>query len=202
VDFEDLKRRLQASDQDAAREVYHHFARRLIGLARERLGARLRAQVDPEDVVNSVFKSFFLRQAKGDFDLDNWDDLWTLLFVITLRKCGHQVEYFHAQRRDVRRQVSATPDSDSSDPHLVAFAREPTPQEALELAETVEALMRDLRPRERQVLEMTLQGGHSTAEISAAVQRTEHFVRLVLRRIRKTLQERLQQGNGNKGMGQ
>src|SRR4051812_14113370 len=98
--FADLMARLRAGDQDAAARVYQHFARRLIGLARSRLDGLMRRKEDPEDVVQSVFRSFFARQAGGQFDLDDWNSLWSLLTVITLRKCGHRVEYFRAARRD------------------------------------------------------------------------------------------------------
>ena len=44
-----------------------------------------RQKVDPEDVVQSAFRSFFTRQAAGQFDVASWDDLWGLLVVITVR---------------------------------------------------------------------------------------------------------------------
>ena len=42
-----------------------------------------------EDVMASVFKSFFRRHAEAPFDLSSWDSLWSLLTLITLRKCGY-----------------------------------------------------------------------------------------------------------------
>src|SRR5437870_434016 len=93
-DFRQIMERLGRGDPEAAREVFRRFARRLVGLARQRLDARLRQKLDPEDVVQSVFRSFFSRQAGGQFDLDDWDGVWALLTLITLRKCGHRVEHF------------------------------------------------------------------------------------------------------------
>ena len=40
--------------------------------------------------MQSVFKSFFVRQGQGQFELDNWDSLWGLLVRITLRKRNHK----------------------------------------------------------------------------------------------------------------
>src|SRR5438067_192126 len=104
--FQDLMQRLRGGDEVAATILFQRFARRLIGLARHQLDQRLRGKLDAEDVVQSVFKSFFPRFADGCFELDGWEDLWALLTVITLRKCGRRVEYFRARRRDVRREAT------------------------------------------------------------------------------------------------
>ena len=64
--FDDVMGRLRAGDQSAAAtEIFQRFARRLIGLARTRLDDRVRSKVDAEDVLQSVFRSFFVRQAVG-----------------------------------------------------------------------------------------------------------------------------------------
>ena len=112
--FDALMERLRRGERQAAEEIFHRFARRLIGLARSRLEPAIRQKVDPEDVMASVFKSFFLRHAGGQFELDDWDGLWSLLTVITLRKCGHKVEHFRAARRDVKREVHAPDTADDS----------------------------------------------------------------------------------------
>src|SRR5262245_35467145 len=103
--FAELMEGLRQRDEGAAEAVWERFARRLVALAATRLPNRLRARVDPEDVVQSVFKSFFARQAGARFTLENWDNLWTLLTVLTVRKCGHRVVHFQAARRDVRREA-------------------------------------------------------------------------------------------------
>jgi RNA polymerase sigma-70 factor (ECF subfamily) len=104
--FEALMARLRNGDQDAAGEVFQRFAQRLIALARSRLDRQVRQKVDPEDVMQSALKSFFWRQAQGEYDLANWDSLWSLLTVITLRKCGYRVRHFRAACRDVQREVA------------------------------------------------------------------------------------------------
>src|SRR3954464_3897514 len=67
--FEALVDRLRAGDAEAAAEVFHRYVGQLVGLASGRLAGLLRAQADPEDVVQSVFRSFFTRQQQGQFDL-------------------------------------------------------------------------------------------------------------------------------------
>ncbi len=183
--FEDLMGRLRQGDAEAATEVFRRFARRLIGLARQRLDARLRQKVDPEDVAQSALKSFFLRHAGGEYDLDGWGGLWSLLAVITLRKCGHRAEHFLAGRRDVRRE--APPTAEEGPGEWEAIAREPTPDEAALLAEAVEQLFRGLDEDDRRVLELALQG-HKAAEISAQVGRSERSVYRLLERVKGRLE--------------
>src|SRR5690349_8375175 len=98
TEFADLMDRLRAGDQDAATLLFERFAKRLIGLAQLRLGPLARGKIDAEDVVQSVFKSFFRRQAEGLLDPESWGGLWALLTTITLRKCGHKLAYLCADR--------------------------------------------------------------------------------------------------------
>jgi RNA polymerase sigma-70 factor (ECF subfamily) len=183
--FDGLMGRLRAGDEAAAREVFRRFAGRLIGLAHGRLDPLVRAKVDAEDVVQSAFKSFFLGQAAGRFDLGDWDDVWGLLVCITLRKCGRAVRRFHVACRDVRREAA---DVGAGGVAWDALAAEPTPAEAAMLAETVEQFLAALAPRERRIFELRLQGC-TIPEISAAVGRTEHTVEGVLRKVRKRLHD-------------
>jgi RNA polymerase sigma-70 factor (ECF subfamily) len=177
--FDDLTARLREGDQEAARQVFRRFAGRLIALAHERLDRLVRTKVDPEDVMQSAFKSFFLRYAAGQFDLGDWDDLWSLLVVITLRKCGREVKRFHGPHHDVRREEAAGEAAGWD-----VLAREPTPDEAAMLAETVEQFLRELGSRERPVFELRLQGC-TVLEIGEQVGLTEYTVEGMLRKIRK-----------------
>ena len=186
--FVDLMARIRAGDQQAAARVFRQFGQRLIALARSWLDTAIRKKLDPEDVVQSAFKSFFVRHAGGEYDIAGWDSLWSLLVVITLRKCGHRVEYFRAARRDVRREVVQPGPADDSKPSWELLAQDPSPLQAALLSETVQHLMRFLeQPHERQILELKLQG-YTEPEISTQVSRSERTVRRVLQRVRQRLE--------------
>ena len=154
-----------------------------IEAAHHRLGQVLQAKVDPEDVVQSAFRSFF-RRIDRPYEFHGWDDLWALLAQITLRKCGRRYQFFRAARRNVGRELAAAPDEDS-DPWQ-ALAREPDPSEAAMLAETVEEVLRTLNERDRQILVLSLQG-NTVAEISEAIPCTERTVYRTLKFIRSEL---------------
>jgi RNA polymerase sigma-70 factor (ECF subfamily) len=185
--FVQLMDRLRAGDDEAARQVFNRFAQRLIALAQSRLNKSIRHRADPEDVVQSVYRSFFTRHADGQFDLSNWDSLWAMLTVITLRKCANQVDRVTAARRDIRRELSAQPGPDQSGVLLEGLSREPTPQDAAILEETVAELMQGMDQRERDILSLSLQG-YSATEISEQLGRAERTVRRVRENIRKRLQ--------------
>jgi RNA polymerase sigma-70 factor (ECF subfamily) len=183
--FAELLARLRSGEEEAATTLFERYARRLVALAQRRLSGRLQAKVDAEDVVQSAFKSFFVRASEGDFELNSWDGLWSLLVVITLRKCGKQIDHFRASRRDIGKE-SAAGCADDSAASWAAVAREPTPEEAAMLTETLEQMLQTLSERERQVFELRLQG-YTAPEISAQIRRSEHTVNWMLKRIRKRL---------------
>lgn len=186
--FAELLARLRNGDQEAASRIFHAYSRRLIALARGRLHGLIRQKTDPEDVMGSVFKSFFRRDAEQPFELDSWDSLLALLTVIALRKCGHHTRYFRAACRDVLREA-AGPAGEESQASWEAIAREPTPDEAAELTDTVERLMRGLDERGRAILSLSLQG-YSVPEVAEQVGRSERTVFRTLERVRQGLEAR------------
>src|SRR5262245_64315607 len=101
VPFSELMLRLSRGDEGAARALFDEFARRLVCLAATRLLRALAARVDPEDVVQSAFRSFFARHADARFTVEGWDNLWTVLTVLTVRKCGRRLRHFRAGRRSI-----------------------------------------------------------------------------------------------------
>jgi len=164
------------------------YTRRLIGLARVHLGGRLRQKVDPEDVVQSVYKSLLVRYGETVIASEGCDGLWALLTLITIRKCADRARYYHAGCRDLRREAGACGPTECSSSWREAPGREPTPDEALELAETIEALLSGLSGDERTIVELSLQG-HSTQEISQQLGRAERSVRRIREQVRKHLEQ-------------
>jgi DNA-directed RNA polymerase specialized sigma24 family protein len=183
--FDTLVERLHAGDEAAAAEVFGRFVTRLITLARAHLEQTIRNKEDPEEVVQSVFRSFFRRQRAGQFTLDSWESLWGILTVITLRKCRNRAEYFHAACRDVQREVPLASTGEPAS-RWEAVAREPTPAEAAVLADTVDSLMRGLEGTDRAILALHLQD-YSVPEICRQVGYAERTVWRSLSRIRKRL---------------
>jgi RNA polymerase sigma-70 factor (ECF subfamily) len=189
--FQDLMARLRTGDEAAATEVFQRFVYRLIALTRNQFDSWLRFRVDPEDIVQSVYRSFFTRFRAGQFDISNWESLWGLLALITLRKCANRVEYLRAGRRAIgneEKQARTT----QPEPLLKAMDDAPSPLEAAILTETLERLLNSLPERERTIVQLHLEG-HEIPAISLHVGRSQRTVRRVLELARRQLVEALTQ---------
>ena len=181
--FRQLMEQLRAGDEDTAGLVFNRYARRLIGLAAARLPGSVRSKEDPEDAVLSAFKSFFVRQKKGEFEPGDWDELGTLLTYLTVCKVDRRIRKYLAGKRDVRRESAPAPDDEGDTGPVEAAAPDPTPAEAAMLADTVQELMARLDPTDQRILSLRLQG-HTTAEIAKVVGRSERTVFRVLNDVR------------------
>lgn len=186
--FADFLTKLHRGDDAAAQELFQRFTHQLMALAFGHVNAGLRHKVEPEDVVQSAYKSFFLRYGAGNLDVANWNSLWGILALITVRKCAERAAYHQADRRDVAREIA--PRTAEAASWLEPLGREPTPIEAAVLRETIAQLRTGLDEDELPILELSLQG-YTTREISEQLGRAERTVRLLREGIRHRL-ERLQ----------
>jgi RNA polymerase sigma-70 factor (ECF subfamily) len=191
--FPDFLARLRAGDSAAPRELFRRFTHQLVALARGRFGPPVGHKVDPEDVVQSAYKSFFRRYGDGDLEVGNWNSLWGLLTLITLRKCAERVAYHRAACRDAAREVPGPPGDEETAPWPEALSREPTPVEAALLSEAVEQLLAGLDGDERPIVELSLQG-YTTQEISERLGHPERTVRRLRERVRHRLERGQREG--------
>jgi RNA polymerase sigma-70 factor (ECF subfamily) len=182
--FAVLLDRIRAKDAEAAGLLLQRFTRRLIALARSQLPPWSQSKLDPEDIVQSVYRSFFVRHGNGAFAFDTWDNLWALLSVMTIRKCVNKADYLRAARRDVRREVDLPPDRDLAEDAI--GLREPTPEQAATLSDLVDYLLQGFDERGRAILLLHLEG-FTLEEISTRVGRALRTVRRTIERARKRL---------------
>jgi len=100
---------LRAGDvvEQAAQQVFLTYVERLLRLAGGRLSQRLACRIDPEDIVQSVFRTFFVRLREGQFTLNEEDDLGRILVGITIRKALRQVAFHRAAKRDRGQEADA-----------------------------------------------------------------------------------------------
>ena len=105
--FTEFIRRIRAGDEQAAAELVRRYEPIIRQEVRLRLhDPRLLSAFDSMDICQSVLKSFFLRAAAGQFDLDDPRDLPRLLTARARHKLAFQVRKERAQRRD-RHRVAA-----------------------------------------------------------------------------------------------
>ncbi len=181
----ELLTRLRAGDPAAAEQLFRRYAQRLAHLAEQHLSRSLAGRLDGQDVVQSVFRTFFQRCARGEFQIDSSAQLWRLLVKITVLKARAEARRHQAECRDVRAEVPG------GEAWLAeAVAHEPSAAEAAALVDQVENLLRGLPAAYGRVLEMRLQG-HAVPDIARELAVSRQTVYRVLH----LLQERLQSGS-------
>jgi DNA-directed RNA polymerase specialized sigma24 family protein len=130
---------LRAGESVAARKLWEHYFHRLVDLARRRLRDLPRRAADEEDVALSAFDSFCRGAEHGRFPrLNDRDDLWQVLLVLTQRKAADLVQHEGREKRDWRRAEPA--DADRS-PAADLAGREPDPAFAAQVAEECRRLL-------------------------------------------------------------
>ena len=175
-----LVEQFQTGDADSADELFQRYVERLSRLARSRLSARLARRVDPEDVVMSAYRSFFLGARDGRFVIRRSGDLWALLVRMTLHKLYRTAAYHRAEKRSIDAEARTSADID----HVPSD--QPTPDEVATAADLLESLLSTLPDHHRRMLELRLQG-ERIADIATATQVTERTVRRVLEQVRGRL---------------
>jgi DNA-directed RNA polymerase specialized sigma24 family protein len=181
--------RLRNDDPQAAQVLWERFLERMLVVARQRLGGASRRVADEEDVVVVAFERFLHGVRQGRFPvLNNRDDLWSVLFTLTVRQAGRQAR---DQQRQVRGGGAVRGDSalrsPAGDP-LEIPAGDPTPAEAVAMQETFAHLLDGLGSDELRRIALARMEGHSTAEIAGQIGRAEVTVQRRLRLIRELWQ--------------
>ena len=179
-----VMRRLRKGDQQAATEVFHRFSARIALLAKRWVQPPVTRRFDPEDVVQSVYGSFFRRYRAGEYDVHDWNSLWGLLAIITRRKCQNRVAYQKAGCRDVRRDESLFPNHDTC-PN-VALTRGSSADEAAIATEILELLLDGLSPRDQGITALHMEK-HTVTEIACQLDCSQRTVARVIERARKKL---------------
>lgn len=169
----------QAGNEQAASVLVRRYMLRLKALARNRLSRKLARRVDPEDIVLSAWRSFFVAAEKGRVSVSDDDELWPLLATVMMRKLSRTASAQTAARRSIHREASVAVDYVWQH----ALAGEPTAEQATLLADELEALLGSLPPQERRILSLKLQGNEQSA-IAEMLQISERTVRRLLTRIR------------------
>lgn len=151
--FRDLIDRIRAGDEEAAAELvrtYEPFLRREIRFRMR--DTRLRRILDSMDICQTVLKSFFVRAAAGQFDLEQAEDLPRLLVGMVRNRVNEEVRNQGRQRRDYRLAAEGSAALDA------AAAQSPTPSRILAGKELLAAVRERLGDEERQLADWRGQG--------------------------------------------
>ncbi|MEM8680218.1 MAG: sigma-70 family RNA polymerase sigma factor [Planctomycetota bacterium] len=169
--------------------VFQQYARRLIGLARTKLPDNLQRRVDADDIVQSVFRSFFRRNQEGQFAFDDSFDVWHLLAAITYRKVLNSIKHHYRDKRNPGREVHAGgEDSMATGPPIAD--RTPGPEDLNVVVDYLNWILGQLPEDYQGILQMRMEG-FSIAEIAEKIDVSERTVKRVLARVRDLAAQKL-----------
>ncbi len=175
----ELLNQLEAGHEEAATILYHRYADRLLRLTDKSSGRNLARCVDAEDIVQSVFRTFFRRAMTGHYHLPEGDEIWKLFLVISLNKIRKKAEFHQAAKRDVERTQAI------GESQLVANN---ATSQVLQM--TIEELTGRL-PAEHQGVIQDRISGYEVTEMAVRNGLSRRTVERILQNFRKQLQNEL-----------
>jgi DNA-directed RNA polymerase specialized sigma24 family protein len=181
---------LKAGAREAAQPLWERYFHQLVQRTRRKLAAGSPRTADEEDVALSAFKSFYRAAENGRFpQLNDRDDLWQLLIVLTDRKACDLIQFERRQRRGGGRVLdeAALGPADSSAAHPLAglAGQEPTPEFTAQVAEEYRRLLALLDDAELQRVALRKMEGYTVEEIAAELGCVPRTVKRRLQLIRR-----------------
>jgi RNA polymerase sigma-70 factor, ECF subfamily len=180
-----LLQRLRQGSQDAATQLYLRYVHRLRALTHAKCSAELARQVDAEDIVQSIFGSFFRGASQGYYEVPAGEELWKLFLVIALNKIRAKGNYHRAAKRDARLTVHG----EGLEDQPAARGKEGDDDLAFLRLTIAEALDR-LPPQHKQMVTLRIEG-YEVAEIARQTGRSHRTVERILQQARERLTELL-----------
>lgn len=156
----------------------------LVQWASSSIGERFASRLDAEDVLQSVYRTFYRRYRDGQFRVENIEDMKRLLIAITRRKLVNLFEHHTAGIRDVRRERFSA--GDLLYDRSANSTRQCSPEHSEE--DLRQHILRNQPEEDRQILAAAMDG-HSPDEIATIAQCSRRTVFRALDRVRSRVRE-------------
>ncbi len=131
-------------------DVDRAFRQRLCGLVEREMNKRYQSREDAEDIVQSVFRTFFRRATEGEFQFEHVGALWKLLQTLARRKILKHVEYHEAEKRSPGKEQAFEGD--------LPEQRAPTAREAQLLGDALDLVLQNVSQTEASIFRLQLNG--------------------------------------------
>lgn len=183
---------VKAGDSSAANRIWQHYFDRLVRSVRARMYGQNRAISDEEDVVLSVFDSFYNAAENGRFpDLSDRDDLWRLLLRMSARKVVDKRRHDQRQRRGGNVKVHSLDQTGDDGSVIEAIGDEPSPEMVIMMEESVAEFFSHLGVGHLRELAGAKLEGYSNAELAERIGCSERTIERRLHLIREKCQQEL-----------
>ena len=183
-------------DSVAANQIWQYYFDRLVRSVRHKLHGQNRAVSDEEDIVLSVFDSFYIAVEKGRFpDLSDRYDLWRLLLRMSARKVVDKRRHDLRQRRGGNVEIHSLDRANEDQNVIEAIGNEPTPEMVLMMQESVEQFFSHLGVGQLRDLAGDKLEGYSNAELAQRFACSERTIERRLHLIREKCQQEVVEYN-------
>jgi RNA polymerase sigma factor (sigma-70 family) len=178
---------LRSGDEAAVGEFCRRYGPLIERLAERRLAGAMRRRIGPEDVAQSVCRTFVRRAAKGEFEIADGGALWGLLCAIALTKIKEQARFHLRHKRSLHgEQHLDSVDGTGDRRHPESADAGPAPDDAAEVADVFDRLVAGFDEEERRIIELRLQD-FTLEEIAVRMECSERTVRRFMKRVQERL---------------
>ncbi len=186
----ELVQRWRAGDEESATILHERYLGKLLNLVGRHLAGKFNSRLDPDDVVQSVFRSIFRLTREGRFEFEGDGDFWKLLLTMALNKVRNTVRHHQAGKRDPALESLST-SADGMDSYIVdRLSGQPTIQEIVSFTDMLEQVLGRLDPQQQLLIQYRIEG-YTQKEIAEKLSVDDRTVRRMFATIRTRGEELL-----------
>ena len=187
-ELSDFLRRIQAGDEEAARELLSRYEAEVRLVVRRQLPRLLRSRFDSLDFLQSVWGSFFRRMRTAPTEFEDSRHLVAFLARAAKNKVIDEYRRAASRKQDMHREEPLWGDGDR--------ARETSPTRSTRPARSPQARevfgrLRELLPEDRRAILELKAEGLSSKEIGERLGISERTVQRVLEDLRRRMEAEL-----------
>jgi len=178
-----LVNKAKDGDSDAFSALYNLYIQRLCVAVRRNLGTQLKKKIEPEDLIQSVWKDCFANM--DGFDYQGPDSFYKWLRRRLESKICDKFRYFKAKKRNVEKEQAIAFDSSTGGGAPMPQAVDPTPSVVAMTNENHQRLMDildQLPDAQRQVVVFRIRDNMEFDEIAKKIQRSQGAARQLYNR--------------------
>jgi RNA polymerase sigma factor (sigma-70 family) len=176
---------LQEGDHGAAQWIWDRYGSDMLRVARQRLERSADRTADEEDLVQSAFHSLCRGAQEGQFaEVQDRDELWRLMVVITARKAINRMQHQRRHKRlptKLAARIQQQADFELAD----LIDSEPTPEFAADMDEACARLLDSLEDKSLQRIVLYKMQGYSHEEIARRMRCVPRTISRKLQMIRQ-----------------
>jgi len=175
-------------------KLHNQYSARLVAFVRKRIPNALKPILDPEEVVQMTFLTYFRGIRSQSLVNPESGDLWPLLVAICRRKMLENLQWHQRRKRYSVGQVSLSAPESPSSPAIQVPNSDHTASRKYRIGEVHDRVQERLSPREREINAARM-NGLSDEELQEQFDCCERTIRRAVRRFQELLELELRRSS-------